>query len=513
MKVRDLLAMPELQLRLLYGDDSSLDRPLSSTYSSDLLDPGRYLHGGELIVSGLMWRTSPADSEVFAANLATAGAAGLAAGEVVFGEVPQDVVDAFKKHDMVLLGVPGEVSFSDINEAVIGASSAERRARLEATLGRHRKLLAAVAQGGNLDELIEEVTSETDLACRVITPTGRHIGGERSLLPPDVLDRLTWSFLTVASLPQTITITGQPPYSIFGVGPGLGQRAQTWMVLVDSDHTTWKASSLEAVNELAAIAQLQRGRREESLHARSEIAQDAMNLVMAGAGNHTETGVRLRQAGLDPTHKLSVVVCGCNAFPWQEGRVIVDDITSHLGPSVVAQGPDDQIVALVSAGATDFADRLRTAIMRLAPGLRRTPMSFGISEPAALSALSGGWEEACHAQRLAELTGESVSVVDGREVTSHVLLLATVPDDVRRAYSARALGAVLDYDQAHHARLMETLEAFLATSCSWSRTAENLHLHVNTVRYRIQRVEELTGRDLSQMADRVDIFLALRSLP
>jgi DNA-binding PucR family transcriptional regulator len=39
-----------------------------------------------------------------------------------------------------------------------------------------------------------------------------------------------------------------------------------------------------------------------------------------------------------------------------------------------------------------------------------------------------------------------------------------------------------------------------------------LHVHVNTVRYRVQRVEELTGRDLSSFEDRVDVFLALRSL-
>ncbi len=44
------------------------------------------------------------------------------------------------------------------------------------------------------------------------------------------------------------------------------------------------------------------------------------------------------------------------------------------------------------------------------------------------------------------------------------------------------------------------------------RTAESLYLHVNTVRYRIERVEQLTGRDLSQLEDRVDVFLALKSL-
>jgi sugar diacid utilization regulator len=36
---------------------------------------------------------------------------------------------------------------------------------------------------------------------------------------------------------------------------------------------------------------------------------------------------------------------------------------------------------------------------------------------------------------------------------------------------------------------------------------------VNSVRYRIARVEALTGLDLSRIEDRVDVFLALRSLP
>jgi DNA-binding PucR family transcriptional regulator len=37
-----------------------------------------------------------------------------------------------------------------------------------------------------------------------------------------------------------------------------------------------------------------------------------------------------------------------------------------------------------------------------------------------------------------------------------------------------------------------------------------MHVHVNTVRYRIRRIEELTGRDLARLDDQVDFFLALQ---
>ncbi|WP_425549007.1 helix-turn-helix domain-containing protein [Actinomadura meridiana] len=54
------------------------------------------------------------------------------------------------------------------------------------------------------------------------------------------------------------------------------------------------------------------------------------------------------------------------------------------------------------------------------------------------------------------------------------------------------------------------METYLRYSGSWTRCAEQLHLHVNSVRYRIQRVQDLTGRDLSCPEDQVDFFLALR---
>jgi DNA-binding PucR family transcriptional regulator len=76
----------------------------------------------------------------------------------------------------------------------------------------------------------------------------------------------------------------------------------------------------------------------------------------------------------------------------------------------------------------------------------------------------------------------------------------------------RVLGALVDHDERTGGDLVETLRTFLACSGSWTRTADALHLHVNSVRYRIARVQELIGRDLGDFGDRVDVHLALQSL-
>lgn len=92
----------------------------------------------------------------------------------------------------------------------------------------------------------------------------------------------------------------------------------------------------------------------------------------------------------------------------------------------------------------------------------------------------------------------------------HEVLLASVPASLLHSSAERLLGPLRDYDISHNAELMPTLRSFLACDGSWAVCASLMYVHVNTVRYRIGRIEALTGRDLSALADRVDFFLALR---
>lgn len=103
------------------------------------------------------------------------------------------------------------------------------------------------------------------------------------------------------------------------------------------------------------------------------------------------------------------------------------------------------------------------------------------------------------------------STADPPERPLHDLLLASVPARVLRSSSDRLLGPLREYDDRHNAELISTLRSFLGCDGSWSACASRMYVHVNTVRYRIGRIEALTGHDLSALADRVDFFLALRS--
>jgi DNA-binding PucR family transcriptional regulator len=159
------------------------------------------------------------------------------------------------------------------------------------------------------------------------------------------------------------------------------------------------------------------------------------------------------------------------------------------------------------------SDRLRAAAAVLGAGLRTGGrLSLGVSGPATgAAALPGAVEEARHAARAAASGGAGpVTVVSAADLADHGLLLAGVPAEARRAFRRRLLGPIQEYDRAHGTDLLTTLDAFLDSDGSWSRCAGRLHLHVNTLRYRIGRIEQLTGRDLGRFPDRVDLYLALR---
>ena len=171
------------------------------------------------------------------------------------------------------------------------------------------------------------------------------------------------------------------------------------------------------------------------------------------------------------------------------------------------ESPDDGAPA-----AHRFAATIRAAQPVVESDRSRVRLAVGVSGLAEnVTALPGALHEAGSARRLAALRGAlAISVVTSDEVASHELLLATVPPSVLRPFRERLLGPLLTYDDQHRAELLPTLREFLACSGSWNACAARMYVHVNTVRYRIRRIEELTGRDLSRLDDQVDFFLALR---
>ena len=90
------------------------------------------------------------------------------------------------------------------------------------------------------------------------------------------------------------------------------------------------------------------------------------------------------------------------------------------------------------------------------------------------------------------------------------LFVASQGDDSIREFVRQMLGNVIDYDERKDGRLLETLRLYFEANCSQQDAADKLFVHHKTVRYRLTRIEQLCGLDLSKHEDRINLDLALK---
>jgi DNA-binding PucR family transcriptional regulator len=540
VRVADLLDLPGLGLRLLAGGHVSglsstggrLDRRVRGVYTTDLTDPGRYLSGGELVLTGLIWCRAPGDADRFAAVLAAAGAAALGAGEAL-GPVPPDLIAACARLGLPLFAVPAETSFAAVTDEVLREVSGGQADAAARALGRQRRMLSAVTGGAGPAELLRMAAGDIAARCWLITGTGRLLasapapGVSGSSVP--LARRLAREYLTATRFPAVVRVRGQE-YTLFAVG---GVPSLTGWLLACAAGQDWLAEHRESAAELAADLALDRAKLDGERRAESRLGQQIMTSLASGA-SPDEAAVLLRAAGLAPDGRYLAVAAA--ATGWGEsGPTLPDLIEELLGPaggrSVIGEhdketlalvlltipptspGPDalpDPDGRAAPSGTGQIAELVRVAEPLLTAGLRGARLSLGISDAGQGTAgLPGVLREARSARKLAELRPGTVRLATGDEAGTHAMLLASVPADVLACFRARLLGPLERYDRRRQTQLVPTLREFLACDGSWSACAQQMHVHVNTLRYRIRRIEELTGRELSSLDAKTDFLLAL----
>ncbi|WP_447002988.1 PucR family transcriptional regulator [Saccharothrix isguenensis] len=488
--VRSLLGMPELRLRLVGGDEW-LDRPVTRLYGTELPDPARYLSGGELVLSGLLWHRTAADCEQFVSSLAASGVAALAASPPDVGDLPEALVEACERHGVPLLEVPVDLSFAAITERVVLELAAERVGDAGVQLGRHRRLLTVVADGGGLSELLAAGAAELDAPCWVLACTGHVVAGPEL---PEAAE-LVREFLLADRLPKVVRGTTLLPVSTRG-----GSRLTGWVLVVAGDRARDDVAA-----ELASLVGVERARVVQGREIENRAAGPLLREVFAGG----DARARVAAVGWDPDVPLRVLAASVSAGRPEQAVALVEEVLAAVTPTFLVAAVGAEVYALVPSGS--WTEGVRSALRTLEPGLRSTRVLVGISSPVGHAGLRGAADEASHARRLGERRAGRTCVVAGEEIALHQLLLAGVPEELRRSLRRRLLGPVLDYDAEHGSDLVGTLRVFLDCSGSWTTAAARLHVHVNTLRYRVKRVEDLLGVDLSNFAERVDLYLALQA--
>jgi DNA-binding PucR family transcriptional regulator len=165
--------------------------------------------------------------------------------------------------------------------------------------------------------------------------------------------------------------------------------------------------------------------------------------------------------------------------------------------------------------ASDLAsvEKLGTQILAAAaPVMKPGSASVGIGNLAnGVHELARSHVEARQALRLTRRAGSRSRVASYRSLGAFRLLLEVQSPDALRRFVNELLGPLLQYAQNRDTPLLETLEAL--SSARWVRRAAARHLgiHINSMTYRVERIQSLTGLQLDDPETRVAISIALRA--
>jgi hypothetical protein len=517
VSVRTVLDMSELRLTVLTGEDGLLDRVISRIYGTELPDPSRFLSGGELVISGLLWLRGPEDVAVFVAALADAGVAALICCDADTGIVPAELVAECRRRGVPLLEADVELPFSLIIDRV-GLALATERVGADAIS--RRALVSAMAGGAGIAELLRLGVAELGAPCWVVSTLGRLVAGDEPLAE-ERRARLVSEFLLGNGRVATVRSEGAE-LTLFPVDDPSGPELTRWFLVVAGA----VSGGDQTVAELASVLGVQRARERESRHVAARAVDTLLELVLSGSG---EIGPTASAAGLTPGAELRVLAASAPGFPEGVGRrqgvgddavaqagAVLEEVVALLRPEGLVGSVGEDAYALLpwpAGKGGELAERIGVALRTVEPGLGDRRIVVGISSSTGLRELPGAIQEAGHARQMAARRGGRTRVVAGEEIAAHQLLLAVLPGELRGSLRRRVLGPVLDYDAEHGGSLLNTLAVFLDCSGSWAKAAARLHVHVNTLRYRIGRIEELADVDLEDFGQRVDVYLALNAEP
>jgi purine catabolism regulator len=134
------------------------------------------------------------------------------------------------------------------------------------------------------------------------------------------------------------------------------------------------------------------------------------------------------------------------------------------------------------------------------------------SRVAPIGMLKRSFHEArCALEATALANGSAPRIASHEDLGAFRLLLSIQDDEALRVYTDSVLGPLEDGGGEYGDELLRSLEAFIEQNGQWEKAARQLYCHRHTLRYRIKRVEELTGRDLKSARDRIELWLALRA--
>jgi purine catabolism regulator len=506
--------LDEFSLDLAAGTHAE-EVPVRWIHASELEDPTPWLSGGEVILTAGTALDSEDKQRAFVDRLADHKLAGLGFGTGSHeGSLPKALVEEAVKRDFPLFEVPDSTPFIAIAAKALTRLVGDQYRVLQRGLAVQRRLERLVLEERGLEEIVATTGSAVGGMVAILNGRGERIAGRQfrreisseavGAIRKEALSHLSDGHPFVPSHPSVAERALAHPV----ISPG-GGSTQAWVVMVRDSGGLGDFERL-ILQQAVAVVALELMRRRVARETERRLAGDVLAGVLGGRLEPSELRRRLEPFGIG--EEAAVLVFDLDD-PAAGEPVLERALTADACPAVVAPHASanrELLCAVIDAADRDPIDVAVDA--RKALTSARGPVRAAASRPAAPEELRRSFHEArCALEANSFSNGNGAEVASWRDLGAFTLLLSIQDDEALKLFCDSVLGPIEHGDEEYGGELLRSLEAFIEQNGQWERAARQVYCHRHTLRYRMRKVEEATGRDLSRAHDRIEFWLALRA--
>ena len=537
LTVRELLR--DLDVGVLAGE-ANLDAPVRWVHISELADPTPWLSGGELLLTTGLSLPTADEQRAYVTRLADHGLAGLGFG-IGFGhgEIPPALVEAAADRDFPLIEIPYDTPFIAVTEKAFARLVNEQYALLQRSIAVQERLQRIVLSERGLDAIAAALATLIGGTTVVFDGRGepQALHAFRRELPEDALAavgaelreraRRTEARGFVPSHPELAPRALALPVA----GAETTGLPQAWLVAV-KDSGGLSEFDRVVLHQAVTVVALELLRRHVAASTERRLAGDVLSELVSGTVSGSDLTRRLEPFGLGGRVTALVFspparTVGKSGGPEATEAALAAALRDEAVSGLVATA-GSHVTALLPGYLDDELFELAQRVLdRVAAKLGNAPAAGAGRAVAAGDARRAYHEARCalEARTLGRPVGAEVNgnganggsatatkptVATYRDLGSFQLLLSLQDSDALRLFCESLLGPIETGEGHYGGELMRSLEAFIECNGQWEAAARRLYCHRHTLRYRIRKIEELTGRDLASARDRIEFWLALR---
>jgi purine catabolism regulator len=504
--------LDELGLLPAAGKEAT-ESPIRWVHISELLDPTPWMSGGELLLTTGIQLKEDEQQRSYVRLLVDHHLAGLGFGTGIDHEhIPPAIVEEAERLGFPLFEVPYEMPFIAITEKAFARLVNEQYEVLQRGIAVHRRLEQLVLEQRGLREVARALSAAIGGTIVMLDWQGDEMAAAnfRRELAPDTLDSIRAEAVArnasgrpMPFEPAHDDVSGRALALPVAAEPQGGPRA--WIVAIRDTGGLGEFERL-ILQQAVTIVALELMRRRVVRDTERRLAGDVLAEVVAGELDEAELRGRLRPFGVGSSAAVLVfALTGPEA-----AEAALESALVEAGSAALVATHDGLLCAVVDGAVEDsvaLAGQARSALARDHGAVRAAA-----SRVADVSHLKRSFFEARYAlDATAMLDGRAPDVSSWRDLGALQFLLSVQEDEALRLFRESVLGPIESGEGEYGGELLRSLEAFVEHNGQWERAARALFCHRHTLRYRMRRIEQLTGRDLSNARDRIEFWLALKA--